>query len=158
MYYKILISIILLLFLHSTKCNSQDTFDKIFKSSKDKITELESSGYEVIHMDLDILSEDEKEETRILLNTGYKYVIVACGDQSRVKKVQIELYEENGRTSIQKGRDGIIPAGSSVINFIPKKDNSYIITIKADEFSSPAITSGRYYLLVASKVNPEEIK
>lgn len=159
MHYKTIVSIISLIFLYSVNCKSQETINKIFKSTKDIITEIENSGYEVIHMDLDILSEDEKEETRILLNTGYKYVIAACGDQDRVRAVQIELYEEDERTLTQKGRDGIIPSGSSAIsNFIPKKDNSYIIKISAGQFSSNAITFGRYYLIVASKVNPAEIK
>jgi hypothetical protein len=158
MRYKIIVSIIFLMFLYSVNCKSQETINKIFKSSKDRITEIENLGWEVIHMDLDLLSENEKEETRIFLNTGRKYVIAACGDQDRIQTVQIELYEEDGRTSIQKGRDGIIPSGSSVINFIPDKDNNYLITIKADEFSSNTITNGRYYLIVASKVNAVEIK
>ena len=146
------------MFLYSVNCKSQETINKIFKSSKDRIIEIENLGYEVIHMDLDLLSENEKEETRIFLNTGHKYVIAACGDQDRIQTVQIELYEEDGRTPIQKGRDGIIPSGSSVINFIPKKDNSYIVTIMANEFSSSTISNGRYYLIVASKVNTAGIK
>jgi len=152
MQYKIAISIILFMFLHSVNCKCQPSFDKIFESSKDKIAEIENLGYKVIHVDLDILSTGEKEETRITLNNGHRYVIAACGDQNRIKTVQIELYEEteNKRTLIQNGRDGIAPSGSSVIDFKPEKDNSYLISISAKEFIS-GITSGRFYLIVASR-------
>jgi hypothetical protein len=138
--------------LHSLNCNSQPSFNKIFESSKDKITEIENLGYKIIHVDLDILSSEEKEETRILLNSGNRYVIVACGDQDRIKTVQIELYEEveNKSKLIQTGRDGITPSGSSLIDFKPEKDNSYLISIAAKEFIS-GITSGRFYLIVASR-------
>jgi hypothetical protein len=150
MQYKIAISIILFMFLHSVNCKCQPSFDKIFESSKDKITEIENLGYKVIHVDFDILSSDEKEETRISLNKGHSYVIAACGDQDRIKTVQIELYEEteNKRTLIQNGRDGIVPSGSSIIDFKPDKDNSYLISISAKEFI-PGITYGRFYLIIA---------
>jgi hypothetical protein len=140
------------MFLHSVNCKCQPSFDKIFESSKDKISEIENLGYKVIHVDLDILSSDEKEETRISLNTGQRYVIAACGDQDRIKTVQIELYEEieNKRTLIQNGRDGVAPLGSSVIDFKPEKDNSYLISISAKEFI-PGSTTGRFYLIVASR-------
>jgi hypothetical protein len=150
MKYQIPFSIILLLFLHSVNCKSQPSFDKVFKSAKDKVAEIESLGYNVVHLDLDILNSGDQEETRITLSSGNRYVIAACGDQDRVKAVQIELFEEtaNGRTSLQKGRDGIIPLGSSVIEFKPEKDNSYLISIAAKEFSS-GNNSGRFYLIVA---------
>ena len=48
------------------------------------------------------------------------------------------------------GRDGITPSGSSVIDFKPEKDNSYLILISAKEFIS-GITSGRFYLILASR-------
>jgi hypothetical protein len=48
------------------------------------------------------------------------------------------------------GRDGITPSGSSVIDFKPEKDNSYLILISAKEFI-PGITSGRFYLILASR-------
>jgi hypothetical protein len=152
MKYKIPFSIIILLFLHSVNCQSQPSFDKVFKSSKDKVAEIENLGIKVIHLDLDILNSGDQEETRVTLNSGNSYVIAACGDQDRVKAVQIELFEEtaNGRTSIQKGRDGIIPSGSSVIDFKPEKDNSYLISISAKEFDS-GNTSGRFYLIVTSR-------
>jgi hypothetical protein len=152
MKYKITIPIIILMILHSVICKSQPSFDKIFKSSNDKIAEIENLGYNVIHLDLDILNSNEQEETRISLNSGNRYVIAACGDRDRIKAVQIELYEEtsNGRTSLQKGRDGIIPSGSSVIDFKPEKDNSYLISISAKEFNS-GNTTGRFYLIVASR-------
>jgi hypothetical protein len=152
MQYKITTSIILIMLLHSLNCKSQPSFTKIFESSKDKIAEIENLGYQVIHVDLDILSSDEKEETRISLNSGRRYVIVACSDQDRIKTVQIELYEEsdNKKTLVQNGRDGIAPSGSSVIDFKPEKDNNYLISISAKEFNS-GITSGRFYLIVASR-------
>ncbi len=152
MQYRITTSIILLMLLHSLNCESQPSFSKIFESSKDKITEIENLGYKVIHVDLDILSSDEKEETRILLNSGNRYIIVACGDQDRIKTVQIELYEvnENKPTLILNGRDGVAPSGSSVIDFKPEKDNNYLISISAKEFIS-GITSGRFYLIVVSR-------
>lgn len=160
MRFKIIVSIILLMFLHSVNCKSQESFNRIFKSSKDKIAEIENLGYKVIHLDLDILNSSEKEETRISLNTGYNYVIAACGDQDRIKTVQIELYEEinNKRTLIQEGRDGKAPSGSSVINFKPEKDKSFLIKVFAHEFSSGTVNTGRYYLIVASKPSPVEIK
>jgi hypothetical protein len=150
MQYKIITSIILLMFLHSLNCISQPSFSKIFESSKDKITEIENLGYKVIHVDLDILSSEEREETRISLNSGRRYIIAAGGDQDRIKTVQIELYEvnENKRTLILNGRDGITPSGSSLIDFKPEKDNSYLISIGAKEFV-PGMTNGRFYLIVA---------
>lgn len=59
---------------------------------------------------------------------------------------------------IQNGRDGIAPSGSSVIYVKPEKDNSYLITIFPKEFTSSNINTGRYYLIVASKSSPVEIK
>ena len=152
MQYKIAIPIILFMFLHSVNCKCQPSFNKIFESSKDKITEIENLGYKVIHVDLDILSSDEKEETRISLNSGSRYVIVACSNQDRIKTVQIDLYEvnDNKRILILNGRDGIAPSGSSVIDFKPEKDNSYLISIAAKEFV-PGITNGRFYLIIASR-------
>jgi hypothetical protein len=152
MKYKITIPIIFLMLLHPVNCRSQESFNKIFKSAKDKIAAIEDLGYNVIHLDLDILNSNDQEETRISLPGGNRYVIAACGDQDRVKAVQIELYEEteNSRTSKQKGRDGIVPSGSSVIDFKPEKDNSYLISISVKEFS-PGITTGRYYLIVAAR-------
>jgi hypothetical protein len=140
------------MFLHSVNCKCQPSFNKIFESSKDKISDIENLGYKVIHVDLDILSSEEKEETRISLNSGNRYVIVACGDQDRIQTVQIGLYEEveNKTKLIQTGRDGIAPSGSSVIDFKPAKDNNYLISISAKEFR-PGITNGRFYLIVASR-------
>lgn len=106
MKYKIVISILFLMFLYSVNCKCQPSFDKIFGSSKDKITEIENFGYKVIHVDFDILSSGEKEETRISLNTGYKYVIAGCGDQDRIKTVQIELDEEIGKNNVNTERQG----------------------------------------------------
>jgi hypothetical protein len=152
MKYKITFSILLIFLLYSVNCKSQPSLDKVFKSSKDKVAEIESIGYNVVHLDLDILNSGDQEETRITLSSGNRYVIAACGDQDRVKAVQIELYEEtvNGRTSILKGRDGIIPPGSSVIDFKPEKDNSYLISISAKEYST-GNNIGRFYLIVASR-------
>ena len=152
MQYKITSSIILIMLLHSLNCKSQPSFSKIFESSKDKITEIENLGYKVIHVDLDILSSEEKEETRISLNSGNRYVIAACGDHDRIKTIQIELYEvnENKRTLILNGRDGITPSGSSLIDFKPEKDSNYLISISAKEFI-PGITSGRFYVIVAAR-------
>lgn len=152
MRYKIFVPVILFMFLHSLICKSQESFNKIFESSKEKAAEIEALGYKVIHLDLDILSSQEQEETRIYLNSGYKYVIAACGDRDRIETVQIELEEEidNKRIPVQNGRDGMVPPGSSVINFKPGKDNSYLIIIKAVKYFN-TLTSGRYYLIVASK-------
>jgi hypothetical protein len=154
---KIFILLILLIFLQSV-CRSQESFNRIFNSSKEKISEIENLGYKVIHLDLDILVSGEEEQTRIFLNTGYKYTIIACNDQNRVKTLQIDLNEEidNKRIHLLKGRDGASPPGSSVIIFKPEKDENFLITIKAIEFLGSA-TNGRYYLIVASKPSPLEL-
>jgi hypothetical protein len=156
---KILIPSILLMLMQSIVCNSQESFNKIFKTAKDKSEEVENLGYKVIHLDLDILNIGEEEETRLSLNSEFKYTIAACGDQNRIRNLQIELWEiiDNRRILLQKGRDGGSPSGSSVITFIPEKNNSYLITIKPVEFFNSA-TNGRYYLIVASKSIPLELK
>lgn len=158
--FKTFASFFLILFLQTFLCKSQEAFDKLFKSCKDRISEIVNLDYQVIHLELDRLNSNEKKETRISLYSGYRYVFAACGDQDRIKSVQIELFEETGnnRNLLLKGRDGIIPSGSSVIDFLPDKDKAYLVTIAADEFSSGKITTGRYYFIVASKLNPLEFK
>ncbi len=153
MHYKTFISIVLLMLLQTFICKSQEAFDRIFNSAKAKIAEIENTGYIVSHLDVERLSSDEPEETRLSLYKGCKYVIAACGDQDRIKTIQIELFEEikNSRKPVQKGRDGITPPGSSVIGkFIPEENGTYIVMITASEFASGNINTGRYYLITAS--------
>jgi hypothetical protein len=137
----------------------QESLNKISKSLRDRITEIEKLGYKVDHQRPGILNSNEKQEIPISLKTGFKYVIVACGDQDRIKTVQVELYEkiENKRTLLQNGRETIAYPGSSVINYRPDKENSYLISISAIEFI-PGIITGRYYLIVASKSIPVDLK
>jgi hypothetical protein len=158
--FKTFTSFLLILFLQTFLCKSQEAFDKLFKSSKDRISEIVNLDYQVIHLELDRMNSNEKKETRISLYSGYRYVFAACGDQDRIKSVQIELFEETGkdRNSIQKGRDGIVPAGSSVISFVPDIDKTYLVTVSPVKFASDNITTGRYYLIVVSKLNPLEFK
>jgi hypothetical protein len=156
MHFKSIPLIILLAILSSVNCRSQEAFDRIFNSSRARIAEIENLGYKIIHLDLDRLSSDEHKETRISLSAGFKYVIAASGDQERTKSVEVELFEEinNNRKHLITGRDGKVPAGSSVINnFIPDRNSTYIVTVSAREFTSQNISTGRYYLIVASKPN-----
>lgn len=152
-YFKTFASIVPVLFIQTHICISQEAFDKLFKSSKDRIAEIVNQDYQVIHLDLDRMNSNDKKETRISLYAGYRYVFAACGDLDRIKSVQIELIEESGgkRNPIQTGRDGIIPAGSSVINFVTDVEKKYLIAVAPVKFTADNITAGRYYLIVASK-------
>jgi hypothetical protein len=156
--HKTFTSIVLILFLQIYICKSQEAFDNLFKSSKDRISEIVNQDYQIIHLELDRLNSNEKKETRISLYSGYRYVFAACGDLDRIKSVQIELFEESGtsRNSVQKGRDGKVPPGSSVIVFVPDLDKTYLVEVAPSKFASDNIANGRYYFIVASKLLPLE--
>lgn len=153
-YYKTFTSIVIILFLQINICKSQEAFDKLFKYSKDRISEIVNQDYQIVHLELDRLNSNEKKETRISLYSGYRYVFGACGDLDRITSIQIELFEESGtsRNLVQKGRDGIVPAGSSVISFVPDIDKTYLVTVSPVKFASDNIATGRYYFIVASKL------
>lgn len=150
---KAIISFLLLFFLQSLYCTGQEAFDKIFRISKNKISELVNYDYQIIHLEVDRLNVDETKEARIPLFAGYRYMFAASGDQDRIETIQIDLFEETGSkiNLVQRGRDGIYPAGSSVINFVPDEDKTYLITVTPVKFASDNITTGRYYFIGASR-------
>lgn len=158
---KFILSISILILLQFLNCSAQEeSFNNLYTYAKEFVAEMEEMGYEIVHLDFNILTvNDRKEDIRRNLDPDYEYTIAAYGDPEKIQSIQIELYEsgDDDWELVKKGEMVKNVSSASALYLVPEKYNNYLITVHAKEFESNA-RSGRFFLVVANKTNVIEIK
>lgn len=134
-------------------CTGQESFNKLYDYAKSFAAEMEKLGYEVVHLDFDILtSSDNKEYVKRSLYSDYEYAIAAYGDPDIFKSIRITLSESvnNEWKSIEEGQALNNWTNISAFHVLPDEDKNYLITIYADQFMSQE-KEGRFFLFIGHK-------
>ncbi len=119
------------------------TMTPILKTAEPLIENIEGKGYEIVRMELDILS-DLKESYRYLYD-GWTYGILAFGDY-RIEDIDIEVYKSIDDEWVQVGKDSDA-SSAALVNITPVTTGLYKIVVRGYKFAEGS-TVGHYGLLI----------
>lgn len=140
---------------------AQNSINSIYNTANEVIKIFEEKGYEIVHLDFNILtSDDPTEETRRNFSSSMDYFIVAYGDELKLKKIQLELYVyENNKWEIVSSGVQLTEnsANTSYLTLSPKETKNYLIKVFAGEFQ-PNSKQGRFFFAVGNKPQKASIE
>lgn len=149
------IVIISLLILAARLAYAQNSIEPLFNYSKALVNELEKLKYEMVYVDMNILTESDNTEENIrMFAPGNDYVILAYGDPERIKKIKVRLYESrNAKWELAHEGEPLTPEGfatmqyTSSLKFNTKESNNQLIQVEATEFKD-GNSSGRFVIVI----------
>jgi hypothetical protein len=158
---SLIITGILLYLAFNSKSLAQSSIIPIYNEATEVIKVFEEQGYQIVHLDFNILTlVDPTEETRRSFSDLYDYVILAYGDESKLKKIKLELYisENTGWKNVSTGKplmDNTNP--TAFLTLTPTEIKDYLIKIVAEEFASGS-KSGRIFFAVGNKLRKSSVE
>ena len=124
----------------------QTSIKSIYQTGKEAIEIVEEQGYEVVHLEYDVLSTSSTEKSlQRDLSEYYDYTIIAFGDDN-ITGIDIKLYEDY--PTIWKFIDEDSDNSLAAVSVAPDSTNTYLIKVIASEFEEYQ-TAGYFGLIVA---------
>jgi len=129
--------------------DSYDLFREIMALGSILVTTAEKNDLEVVKVDIDLVGKGNPKQTLKKLSVGFNYAMVAVGNPSRIKDLDIKVYyiTSDGQ-QILMAKDQAEESVAKVV-FTPIASGTYLIIIEAYEMiPGYSETNGYYFLCI----------
>jgi hypothetical protein len=127
--------------------NADATMIPVYNEGRNVLSKLEQEDYTVVRIEYDLVFKEFSKNTYRQLFQNKNYSVYCFGDSSRIKDLDIVVYQQKNNEWIEVAKDNSTNAVSSV-NIHPDQTGYYKIEIKLFQCVGD-YTGGHYGLIIA---------